>query len=134
MIYQWETSGDSPAKVIELYWRTLSDALTEESAQEDRFANSLLYGVSANTATLDELIRTHAANWKIERMSAVDRNILRIAIFEMQQGETAPAVVINEAIELGRRFSGDQSTRFLNGVLDAVKKEVREDPKSPAGS
>jgi transcription antitermination protein NusB len=94
------------------------------AGKEDDFANALLFGVAGRVGSLDELIRQHADNWKIERMASVDRNILRMAIFEMEKGETAPAVVINEALELGRRFSGDESARFLNGILDAVRKAL----------
>ena len=80
--------------------------------------------MARRTKSLDELIRKHAANWKLERMAAVDRNILRLAVYEMQEGKTAPVVAINEALELGRRFSGEQSARFLNGVLDAIRKTL----------
>ena len=68
--------------------------------------------------------RKYSERWRIERMPAVDRNILRMAIFEMMQGETPPAVVIDEAIELARKFSGEGSAPFINGVLDSVRKEI----------
>ena len=64
-------------------------------------------------------------NWKLERMPIVDRNILRMAIYEMNRHETPPAVVIDEALELARQFSGEESVSFINGVLDAVHKEVK---------
>ncbi len=133
MIFQWEASGDAPDEVVATYWGGLAAEPGEEPPKEDSFANSLLYGVSQRTAAIDALISAHAANWKIERMAAVDRNILRMAIHEMLYGGTAAPVVINEALELGRRFSGEKSAGFLNGVLDAVRKSL-EKADTPAPS
>lgn len=124
MIFQWEASGEAPSLVIDRYWGSLSDSLGSKDAGEDEFANSLLYGVARRKPALDELIQRHAANWRLERMSPVDRNVLRLAAYELEQGSPAP-VVINEAIELGRRFSGPDSVKFLNGVLDAVRKALQ---------
>ncbi|MEZ5361033.1 MAG: transcription antitermination factor NusB [Bryobacterales bacterium] len=127
MIFQWEASREEPSKVIDKFWGGLAAEIGEEQPKEDAFANQLLLGVARQSKSLDELIRKHAANWRLERMAAVDRNILRMAIFEMRGGETPPAIVINEALELGRRYSGDQSARFLNGVLDAIRKTLEEE-------
>ena len=74
---------------------------------------------------IDHRISEKSANWKMERMPVVDRNILRLAIYEMSRQETPPAVVIDEALELARQFSGEESVAFINGVLDAVHKENR---------
>lgn len=127
MLFQWEASGEAPSLVIDRYWGSLSDSLGGKDFEaEDEFANSLLYGVARRKPALDELIQRHAAHWRLERMSPVDRNVLRLAIYELEQGGPA-AVVINEAIELGRRFSGPDSAKFLNGVLDAVRKTLRPD-------
>jgi len=73
---------------------------------------------------IDALISSHAEHWRIERMPAVDRNILRLAIFELRHTGTPPAVVIDEALELARRFSNEESVHFVNGVLDAVHREA----------
>ncbi|MBI1355536.1 MAG: transcription antitermination factor NusB [Acidobacteria bacterium] len=124
MIFQWEASGDEPEQVVASYWNGLATEIGQPAPAEDQFANSLLHGVARRAKSLDDLIRKHASNWKLERMAAVDRNILRLAVFEMQQGDTAPVVAINEALELGRRFSGEKSARFLNGVLDAIRKTL----------
>ena len=124
MIFQWEASGDAPEQVAAAYWGGLAAEPDQAPPSEDEFASSLLYGVARRTAALDELIRKHAANWKLERMAAVDRNILRLAVYEMERGETAPPVVISEALELGRRYSGEKSAGFLNGVLDAIRKSL----------
>ena len=127
MIFQWEASKDEPDEVIASFWGGLAAEAGEEGPAEDPFANALLKGVVGQSKPLDQLIRKHAANWRLERMAAVDRNILRMAIYEMRSGETPPAIAINEAIELGRRFSGEQSARFLNGVLDAIRKTLENE-------
>ncbi len=123
LIFQWEASGDAPDRVLHAYWGGLHDSLGDSNDREDVFAEQLFYGVAGRAKALDEVIRPHAANWRLERMSAVDRNILRLATYEMQQGEP-PAIAIDEALELGRRFSGEKSAKFLNGVLDAVRKTI----------
>jgi N utilization substance protein B len=74
---------------------------------------------------IDHRISEKSAHWKLERMPVVDRNILRLAIYEMSRHDTPAAVVIDEALELARQFSGDESVAFINGVLDAVHKEGR---------
>lgn len=122
LLYQWESSGESPETVVSTYFKSLSDSIGGKVVSQDSFAEQLFHGVTRRAASLDEVIQKHAANWKLERMALVDRNVLRIAIFEMEQEHSAPAVVIDEAIELARRFSGDKSSKFINGVLDAVRK------------
>ena len=127
MIFQWEASRDEPESVIMSFWGGLAADPGDALPKEDAFANDLLAGVVRQSTDLDALIRKHASNWRLERMAAVDRNILRMAIYEMCSVKTPAAIVINEAIELGRRFSGEQSARFLNGVLDAIRKTLEAD-------
>lgn len=131
MIFQWEASGDQPAEVAKKFWGGLAAEPGEPLPSADAFADELLFGVARHRASIDDLIRKHASNWRLERMPAVDRNILRLAVYEMQHRQTASGIVITEAIELGRRFSGDQSGRFLNGVLDAVGRDLGV-PSKPA--
>jgi len=88
------------------------------------FAKELVGGVAAHRDELDGRIGAAARNWRLERMAAVDRNILRMAVSELLDGTEAPAVIINEAMEVGRRFSTDESGAFLNGVLDAIRKSL----------
>ncbi len=128
MLYQWEASQAAPADVIRAYWGGLSAELGGKEVENDAFANTLFAGVAKEGSQLDSLIEKHASNWKLERMAAVDRGILRMATYELQQHETPAAIVINEALDLGRRFSGEQSARFLNGVLDAIRKSLRRMP------
>ncbi len=84
------------------------------------FAKELVTGVQAARVALDRVIAGHSRNWRVERMSAVDRNVLRLGIHELETGETPVAVVIDQAIELARRFGSDASPGFVNGILDAV--------------
>jgi N utilization substance protein B len=96
----------------------------ELKPEPDPFMEELARGTSEKAGEIDQRITDKAANWKIDRMPAVDRNILRLAVYEMTTRTTPPAVVIDEALELARKFSGDESVSFINGVLDAVKREM----------
>jgi N utilization substance protein B len=81
--------------------------------------------VVERTSALDEILGLHARNWRVSRMAAVDRNILRLAVYELRDTQTPVAVVIDEAVDLARRFGADSSPSFVNGILDAVAREVR---------
>lgn len=89
------------------------------------FARELATAVAGRREEIDALIGLHARNWRVSRMAAVDRNVLRLAVHELQRTATPVAVVIDEAVDLARRFGGDSSPAFVNGVLDAVAREVR---------
>ena len=89
------------------------------------FAGQLVHGTLANLPALDALVTQHSQHWRIERLAIIDRLILRMAAWELQhQPETPPAVVLNEAIELARTFSTEDSVRFVNGVLDGIRKTL----------
>lgn len=90
----------------------------------DSFVETLVKGAVGNVAEIDRRISEHAEHWRIERMPTVDRNVLRLAIYEMMDTDTPAPVVIDEALELARRFSGEESVQFINGVLDAVHREI----------
>jgi N utilization substance protein B len=90
------------------------------------FAKELVCGAIREQGALDRCIAAHARNWRLERMAAVDRNILRVAAFELGHTDTPTAVVLNEAVELARRFGSDESPAFVNGILDAVAGALRE--------
>lgn len=118
MLFQWDLGKQQPTEVIEGFL-----APRRLDAETEGFARVLFEGAIADLDALDELIRAHAANWKLERIAAVDRNILRLALYELRHiPENPPAVVINEAIELGRRFSSVDSVDFIHGVLDGARK------------
>lgn len=119
MLFQWDMSQQDPAKLEANFWR---DAKASDSTRA--FANSLLEGVAAEVASLDELIVRHAENWRFERLAAIDRAILRLAIYELRVGKTPPKVVLNEAIELAKKFSSEDSGGFVNGILDAFRKSL----------
>lgn len=104
------------------YYHTLYTEENEQRPEVDAFMEQLLFGVYQEREMLDALITRRSDHWKLERMPVVDRNILRMAAWEMLRTETPAAVAIDQAIELARRFSGDESARFVNGVLDALRK------------
>ncbi len=89
------------------------------------FARELVAGVVSRLPELDALVSLHARNWRVSRMAVVDRNVLRLAAHELRDTQTPVAVVIDEAVDLARRFGSDRSPSFVNGVLDAIAKEVR---------
>jgi transcription antitermination protein NusB len=93
------------------------------------FARELVHGVVAHREKLDPLVGRHATHWRLERMAAVDRNILRLAAYETLYTDTPAAVVIDEAVSLARRFGSDASPAFVNGVLDALARDVRGDSR-----
>jgi N utilization substance protein B len=106
----------------------------EQPARARPFALELIRGAIERQAVLDEKIRHYAQNWSLERIAAVDRAILRIAIYELLYREDIPPVVsINEAIELAKNYSTEDSGRFVNGILDRVKLELTRPLRTPAG-
>ncbi len=113
-------------RAIDDFYETLhSEEDTPERLDRDQFMEQLVKGTSKQVAHLDQLIGAHAAHWKVERMPGVDRNILRLAAFEMTERQLPPAVIIDEALELTRRFAGDESVSFVNGVLDAIHRDLK---------
>ena len=93
------------------------------------FALQLVCGTASRLAEIDAVLTKHATNWRISRMAVVDRNVLRLAVFELTQTDTPVSVILDEAIELARRFGAESSPDFVNGVLDAVAREVRPEPE-----
>jgi N utilization substance protein B len=94
------------------------------------FARDLVVRVVEGCVGLDAIVSSHAKNWRVSRMAVVDRNILRLATFELAHTKTPAPVVLNEAVELARRFGSEESPPFVNGVLDAVARQVRgEEPR-----
>jgi N utilization substance protein B len=125
MLYQWEICGYTPAQVQATFF-----ANQKADAEVEGFARELFEGAVVNIDQLDRLLREHAENWRLERMAAVDRNILRVALYELLHHlETPAAAVINEALEIARRFSTGDSVEFVNGVLDGIRKELP--PRDP---
>jgi N utilization substance protein B len=124
ILYQWDMRKQPVDESIAAYYGTLYSEESPVRPERDPFLEDLVRGTVDKSGEIDALISSHAEHWRIERMPAVDRNILRLAIFEMRYIGTPPAVVIDEALELARRFSNEESVHFVNGVLDAVHKEA----------
>jgi len=125
MLFEWDLRRTPLDDIARGYYESLlvGDDSTAKP-RPDAFARSLLQGVTEELPAIDELIARHAAHWRLERMPAVDRNVLRLAVYEMLRTDTPAAIVIDEALELARRFAGEESVQFVNGVLDAVRKEL----------
>jgi N utilization substance protein B len=124
MLYQWEVGGAAPDDVMRTYWDEQGPAPPLDPRARE-FAERLVRGTVSDLRDLDPLIAAAAAHWRLDRMAVVDRLILRLAVYELRRElETPPAVVINEAIELARTFSGDEAASFINGVLDGVRKAL----------
>lgn len=107
------------------YWEEAGDYLDGDAGYSVReFAEALFDGVRQEQASLDAMISAALTNWRLERVALIDRLILRLAAFELKRASDPPAVVIDEAVELARRFGGDDSVRFVNGVVDAIKRQL----------
>lgn len=109
------------------FWRELGEPELDEATRD--FADKLATTTLRELETVDERIRSRAEHWRIERMAIVDRNVLRLAVYEFLYEQTPHTVVINEALEIARRFSTYEATQFINGILDAIKHDLEKDPK-----
>ena len=124
MLYQWEVGRASAHEAITTYWPS-QDEQRELAEDHREFANALVNGTVSRVGEIDRLLAARAQNWRVERMAVIDRLILRLAVYELlAEPETPARVVLNEALELARTFSGDESVAFVNGVLDAVRKDL----------
>lgn len=122
MLYQWEIGGGSVDDVIVGYW---SDPDRELPSASREFAEALTRGVVSHHESIDPLIAEAAEHWRLERMAVLDRLILRLAVEELvHHGETPARVVIDEALELARTFSTEESVKFVNGNLDAIRRKL----------
>jgi len=124
ILFLWDVSKQPVQDAIAAYDEIVYSGEDKVRPQRDQFLEQLVTGVDGSLAEIDRRISAHAEHWRIERMPAVDRNILRMAVHELMAFDTPPAVVIDEALELARKFSGEESVQFVNGVLDAVHKEL----------
>ena len=120
ILFLWDARRQPLDDAMNAFYDTL---YSEEHPERDPFAGELVHGTIQHLDEVDERIRRHAEHWRMERMPAVDRNVLRLAVFEMTYGKTPRAVVIDEALELARKFSNEESVQFINGVLDAIHRD-----------
>lgn len=130
VLYQCDLRGTAGEEAIRHFYDGLYTEEHDERPSPDDFMESLVRGTLAAREQIDARIARLSAHWRIERMSAVDRNILRMAIYEMRQPGSPAPVVIDEALRLARRFSGEDSVAFINGVLDAARRDLLSDTES----
>lgn len=125
-LYGMEMSRANPGDALEQAWVSASqDPDAKKDADADpaakKFALELVEGVSAHLKEIDDLLQEHSHNWRLDRMSRIDRNVLRLAVFELMHRDDIPRkVTINEAIELGKNFGNEESSSFINGLLDRI--------------
>ena len=120
MLFQWDLVREKPARIEQYFWKSARAADSTRT-----FANQLFEGAIIEADSSDRLVEKLAENWRLDRLATVDRNILRLAIYELRCGTAPPKVVINEALELAKKFSSAESPSFLNGVLDAAYKNLQ---------
>jgi N utilization substance protein B len=127
MLYQWHLGGARPDEVGSAY-DAIEQAADERAGPKAReFADALVRGALGRQTEIDALIAQQTEHWRPSRLTTVDRQILRLAVYELLAAETPARVVINEAVELARTFSGGDATAFVNGVLDGVRRRLAAD-------
>ncbi|HUI07952.1 MAG TPA: transcription antitermination factor NusB [Verrucomicrobiae bacterium] len=130
-LYQFEVSGGAIEEALALFWQTQP----EVGDPGRRFAEELVRGVVENRAAIDEKIAKYTEHWDLPRIAAVDRNILRLAIYEMLYRDDIPPVVsINEAVDIAKKFSTRESGAFVNGILDRLKADLTRPSRTAAGT
>lgn len=126
-LFQHDLHADSKSELVGDFWE-----LRPSTKNVQAFAEALIKGVLANKAAIDERIKKYTANYELHRIAIVDRNILRVAIYEMLFCNDVPPVVsINEAIEIAKRFGAEESGRFVNGILDRVRHDLSRPAREP---
>jgi N utilization substance protein B len=133
MLFQGDIGKQTPDEVRESFWGARSDGDLDPDTRG--FADDIYRVANVREAEIDALIEQHSANWRLTRMPAVDRNVLRAAVAEMLGFPATPApIIINESLEIARRFSAPESINFLNGVLDAIAKSRAKASEATARS
>ena len=136
ILYQWEMGGAPLEDTLAAYWDVREqDPDSSEMGNVDReYAASLARGTVSRLAELDPAIEAQAEHWRLSRMAVIDRLILRLAAYELRYDPRAPAaVVINEALELARTFSAEDAVRFINGILDGLARQSKDDDENHEG-
>jgi transcription antitermination protein NusB len=122
MLYEYDVGKHSRDEILHTFWQ-----MDEHPEKVRDFANQLFDGTIQRLKEIDKVIQQHTKNWRLGRMAAVDRNVLRLAVFEfLSGGKTPETVVINEALEIAKKFSTQESAQFVNGILDSIKIEIIE--------
>ena len=130
MLFQYDVARPSVEELTGNYWEAFGDDMGNVARD---FSDNLARGAISHLDDIDKLIMRRAENWRIQRMAVVDRNILRLAIYEfLYEPDTPKTVVINEALEIARRFSTFEATQFINGILDAIKRDLEGNQSASA--
>ena len=129
MLFAADVAGTRGDELARTFWSELADGDLDPQARD--FATKLAIGALAHLTEVDERIRSRAEHWRISRMALVDRNVLRLAVYEFLHEPTPRTVTINEALEIARRFSSYEATQFINGILDAIKRDLDEISPQP---
>jgi N utilization substance protein B len=120
MLYEHDVGKHAPEMILETFWE-----MNEQPEKVQEFASALFRGTIQRLKEIDRLIQSHTKNWRLSRMAAVDRNVLRLAVFELiSDVKTPDTVVINEALEIAKKFSTNESAQFVNGILDSIKNDL----------
>ena len=123
MLYQYDVGKQALDTIVDLFWD-----MNEQPPKVREFADVLFRGTITRLKEIDRLIQSHTRNWRLSRMAAVDRNVLRLAVFELLADASTPdTVVINEALEIAKKFSTDESAQFVNGILDSIKNDLLQE-------
>ncbi|HEV7573768.1 MAG TPA: transcription antitermination factor NusB [Thermoanaerobaculia bacterium] len=118
MLYQYDLSGNVPDMIIDTF-----EDLQKSKPNTREFAAKIFRGTVDHLADIDGMIQAQADNWRLSRMAVVDRNIIRLSVYEfLHESETPKLVVIDEAIEIAKKFGNDKSSQFINGILDGILK------------
>jgi N utilization substance protein B len=122
MLYEFDVGKLSSEEILRTFWE-----MNEHPRKVREFANQLFAGSLLRLKEIDKAIQMHTKNWRLSRMAAVDRNILRLAVYEfLSDSRTPGTVVINEALEIAKKFSTHESAQFVNGILDSIKKDLKQ--------
>jgi transcription antitermination protein NusB len=122
MLYELDIGKHAKDEILETFWQ-----MNEHPVKVREFADRLFEGSVARMQEIDKIIQKHTMNWRLDRMAVVDRNVLRLAVFEFLSGSKTPGtVVINEALEVAKKFSTHESAQFVNGVLDSIRKDLAQ--------
>lgn len=120
ILFQLEFNDPQPEKVLNLFWKS-----RRASNEIKDYSSWLVKGIISHKKEIDNIIQSVSEHWRISRMAVVDRNVLRIAVFELLFEENiASAIIINEAIEIAKKYSSMEAATFVNGILDAIRKEI----------
>ena len=124
MLFQHDMSGNAPEQIIETF-----EELHKSKPNTREFAAKIFHGTVAHMPAIDEMIQNQAENWRLSRMAAVDRNIIRMSVYEfLHEDDTPKLVIIDEAIEIAKKYGTQKSSQFINGILDGILKRYNLDP------